>query len=149
MTMKPDTIPRARGRLEELVREVCDQIEAGRITDEKGRPWTPHRLAKLIDERYPGSGSSPSTGAISDTLKRWSDIGFATIPESPRSFGGFTAEAMSEGLAALKKRYRDANRVAKHKDEAGENPAPVAEEPPIETINQGAPENHGAEELDW
>lgn len=121
MVVKAGTIPRARGRLEDLVIEVGNLISAGSLEEPEGRPWTPHRLAKEVTTRYPGSGAPPSTGAISDTLRRWREIGFAEIGADPLSFIDFTAEGRTVGLAALKAKAR-ANKVAKHKKEAGENP---------------------------
>lgn len=123
----PETVPRARGRLEELVREVCDSIADGSIDDPDNKPWTPHRLAAIITDRYPGSGSPPSTGAISDTLHRWQEVGFAVINDSPLAFEDFTDAGRDEGLTALKAQHRAARSARKAADAAA-----AAEAAPID-----------------
>jgi hypothetical protein len=104
--MPDETVKRDRGGLENLVLEVCNQIESGGIASEPGKAWTPHRLAVQVAERFPG-GAAPSTGAISDNLKRWRDVGFAEVTEKPLAFVGFTPEAKTVGLAGLKEQYRN------------------------------------------
>lgn len=106
-TLNTPTIRRARGRLEDLVREVCDQIVTGAIELPEELPWTPHRLAAQIKERYPASGVDPSTGAIADNLKRWAGLGFAVVEESPLAFVAYTDEGREKGLAVLKQEARE------------------------------------------
>lgn len=99
------TVARASGRLEDLVREVCDAIVLGAIEPPEGKGehhWTPSRIAKVITERYPGSGAKPSAGAITDTFKRWSTLGFAVISDHPVAFVDYTVEGRAHGLTALK-----------------------------------------------
>jgi hypothetical protein len=148
--MTSSTVPRARGRLEELVREVCDGIADGSIVEPEGRPWTPHRLAKLVVDRFPGSGAPPSTGAISDTLRRWKEVGFANIDEGPVSFVSFTEGARTEGLTALKAAHRKSNKIAKHVSEAGEDAFELTEEPVVDmpVITEGHGPNQAHAE-DW
>ncbi len=127
---KPPTVRRARGRLEDHVRDVCDQIVTGAVTLPEGAAnWTPHRLAAAIKERFPGSGVEPSTGAIADTLKRWRDLGFAEVEEGPLSFIDYTDEGRQQGLTELKEQARQRRladrRAAKDAARAAE-PEPAA-----------------------
>lgn len=152
---KPETIPRARGRLEELVREVCDSIADGTIENPDDKPWTPHRLAAIITERYPGSGSPPSTGAISDTLHRWEEVGFAVVNDSPLAFEDFTDAGRDEGLTALKAQHRAARAARKAADAAAlaeSEAAAAAAAPPIDldvqSSSSGSNVEFSAEELD-
>ncbi len=107
-TPKAPTIRRARGRLEELVREVCDDITAGGLTLPQGAAhWTPHRLATAVKDKFPASGVEPSTGAISDTLKRWRNYGFAVVEDDPLAFVEYTEDGRTKGLSALKEEDRN------------------------------------------
>lgn len=118
------TVRRPRGGLEDLVRETCDLIVAGAIEGEG--PWTTHRLGKVIADRYPGSGVHPSTGAIGDTLKRWSQIGFANITDtSPLAFLSFTDDAADVGLSELKTRHRKRQYAERKAARAAAAPAPA------------------------
>jgi hypothetical protein len=113
-----DTVRRERGGLEELVLAICNRIENASegdgIPTDPTKPWTPHRLAAEVAKAFPGAGAAPSTGAISDTLRRWREYGFAVVSEGPLSFDGFTPEAKTVGLAGLKEQYR-ANRPPRPK----------------------------------
>ena len=118
MTSSTPVIKRARGGLEKFVLDICDLIVEDKIEPlPEGQLWTPHRLAKVISERYPGSGVPPSTGAIADTLKRWRDLGFANIQEDPLAFLDYTQRGIDDGLPALKEESRqrrlEARRQAK------------------------------------
>lgn len=103
-----DTIRRERGGLEQLVLEVCKRIDNGGIATDPEKAWTPHRLAAEVLAAFPGAGANPSTGAISDTLKRWEGYGFAEVAHSPLAFIGFTDAAREKGLQALKDETRAA-----------------------------------------
>lgn len=96
---------RASGRLEDLVREVCDSIVLG-ADDTVDIRWTPHRVAKLIEERYPESGAKPSAGAITAAFLRWREVGFAEIGDKPVEFLGYTVAGRAKGLSALKAERR-------------------------------------------
>ena len=101
------SVRRARGRLEDLVRVICDQVSMGTLKLAEGEYLTPHRLAVEIAARYPGSGSRPSTGGLADTLKRWRDVGFAEVRDNPLAFVDFTPEAFTKGLAQLKAEHKE------------------------------------------
>lgn len=143
------TIRRPRGGLEELVRDVCDQITAGGINGEG--PWTTQRIANIIHEMFPGSGANPSTGAIGDNLKRWQEIGFAELSaEPPLAFVAYTDEALTVGLTELKARHRKAIYAKRREEKAAakaqakaqaEANAPVVEAP----APTGEPGAHGVE----
>lgn len=136
--MTTPAVRRARGHLEELVREVCDIIDNGTLAATEGQPWTPHRLAAAVSDRYPGSGAKPSTGAIADTLKRWKDLGFADVSTEPLAFLGYTPDARDKGLASLKvesRQRRAAERAAKKADTSA---APADPDDPAPVVDRGA-----------
>lgn len=142
------TVRRQRGRLEDLLREVCDAIVAGNVTLAEGQLWTPHRLAVQIGLRYPGSGVKPSPGAIADNLKRWSAIGFAVTQDKPLAFIAFTPEAASQGLDALKKAHR-ANKSAERKaSKATAAPAPTPDPEPTAPLTVVTTEGLAPESFD-
>lgn len=120
---------RSNGSLETLVKAVTDAYVQGQINTE-GKPLTPYRIARLIDERFPNDIKT-STGAVTECLKRWRAYGFATFAEgedTPMAFGGYTDEARANGLKALKARYREANKATKAEAKAAakaEAEAPV------------------------
>lgn len=121
------TVRRARGMLEDLVREVCDLIAEGKLVlDDEDARWTPHRLAREIGQRYPGSGVAPSTGAIADNLKRWRDLGFAEVTEDPLAFVDYTDAARSEGLTALKEQARQRRSAARAEERRARKDAETA-----------------------
>lgn len=120
---------RSRGLLETDVKQVTDAY----VTDpasvvKDGLPLTPHRIAKTVLENT-GSDKPPSTGAVSNVLKSWKEIGFAEISEGPTSFVDYTAEGRAVGRVALKERARDAKKAAKA---AAAGPVEQTEPKPLE-----------------
>lgn len=102
---------RPRGAMEELMRQVCDQIVTGVNSLHDGEFWTVARIANFIHEAYPGSGVKPSVGAVAENLRRWQEIGFAVINEKPLAFLDFTEEGKSLGLTVLKERAAEKRRA--------------------------------------
>lgn len=96
---------RARGYLESDVKRVTDRFAEGVLTVEDGKLLTPHRIAKAIKE-LDSLEAAPSAGAVTATLKRWKEIGFADVNDAPLAFTGYTALGLSEGLTALKEKSR-------------------------------------------
>ena len=103
----PPKVVRASGRLEDLVREICDSIVLGGIDADPDVMWTPHRIANLIKERYPDSGGKPSPGAITEVLQRWEEARFAEVSRGPLRFEGYTLDGRTKGLTALKAERRE------------------------------------------
>lgn len=108
-----EKVRRGNGILEKLIKSVTDAYAQGLITVEDGAPLTPYRIARIIDER---TGTKTSTGAVTECLKRWRDIGFAELAsgdDTPMAFAGYTDAAREHGLSALKARSRAAKKEAK------------------------------------
>lgn len=119
---------RGNGALETQIKAVTDAYTQSKI-DIGDVPLTPYRIAKLVDERFPGD-TKTSTGAVTECLKRWRDYGFAVLAsgdDTPMAFDHYTDDARAYGLKALKERYRAANKAAKAEAKAASKAASVAE----------------------
>lgn len=138
------TVRRPRGRLEMLMLDVCTDISNETATHPReGGTWTPHFIAGLIAAKFPGSGAAPSTGAISDNLERWRDLGFANVDDRPIAFLGFTDEGKSKGLASMKEAARAARAEAKRAAAAAEKAAQAEAQAAIEAAEAPAdPSDH-------
>lgn len=101
-----------RGVLELEVKQVTDTYDP-----DHPEPLTPHRIVKAIKANREGQGifdrRDPSTGAVTDILKRWREIGFANLAEKPQRFVGYTDEGMAHGLAALRHAGAEARKARK------------------------------------
>lgn len=104
---------RARGQLEEDVREVCDDY-AHDVYD-----WeycTPKNVAERIAKKY--AIEPPSTGAINAVWDRWEKLGFAKQDKKPSRFVSFEVDGSSATLEMLKSRVkrekRTTQREARH-----------------------------------
>lgn len=128
-----DKVRRGRGLLEVDVKSVTDAFVQGQVTLGEGDLLTPHRIGRQIKERD-SLDKAPSTGAIVNVLKKWSDIGFAVVNDKPLAFTDYTDAARSQGLSALKEQHAAANprpkRASKNAEASIENntPAPSAPE---------------------
>jgi hypothetical protein len=58
-------------------------------------------IATLINEKMP-----PSTGAITNILRRWERVGFAHIGEGPLQFLRYTKAGVEHGFDALEENYK-------------------------------------------
>jgi hypothetical protein len=85
---------RKAGQLEREVKEVCDKYTIGLMVEVTELTVT--EIARAINVDNP-----PSTGAITNVLKRWSEVGFAVHQTGPHRFGGYTPEGIEQGIAAL------------------------------------------------
>jgi hypothetical protein len=85
---------RKAGQLEREVKEVCDKFTIGLMVDVIELTVT--EIARAINVDNP-----PSTGAITNVLKRWAEVGFAVHQTEPHRFGGYTAEGIEQGIAGL------------------------------------------------
>lgn len=110
----PDRRP--RGWLEFDLKQVTDLFVTGQITT-SGEWMTPHRLAKLIQET--GSlAEPPSTGACANVLRRWGEMGFATINDHPLAFVDYTEEGKQYGLEEMKERWNSSKRKRQQQQKA-------------------------------
>lgn len=128
---KPPVIRRGNGALETQIRAITDAFVQGLI-DVDGKPLTPYRIAKLVDEKFPKT-TKTSTGAVTECLKRWRDVGFADLAagdDTPMAFVGYTDDARAMGLNALKERNRASNKAKRQAAKAAAAPAAEAEPKP-------------------
>lgn len=90
----------ARGELESQVKWVCDMwiVEAP--------PWgcTPKYISAEIAKKH--GIKEPSVGAIDAVLKRWVEIGFATVEKKPTRFIGYTEDGIKLTLEGCKLRAK-------------------------------------------
>lgn len=107
---------RERGGLEALVIDVCNDYCTGKIKVDDAA-LTPHRIAAEI-ARKNSLDKPPSTGAVSATLDRWADIGFAEIAPKPKAFVDYTDAGRTDGLDSLKAAFSAAKREAKAKEKS-------------------------------
>lgn len=91
---------RPRGWLADAVLAVVRDFASGKLVLPEGQGLTPHRVAKLVQERD-GSEDPPSTGAVSAVFKRWEDYGFAKFTQKPFGFKALTPKGEELGLEGL------------------------------------------------
>ena len=103
---------RSRGLLEADVKTITDKFDAGKITLEPGQLLTPHRIGKLLVEQD-GLDKAPSTGAISNIITKWGEIGFANVNAAPLAFKGYSARGRKEGLESLKEKAAEKAKKAR------------------------------------
>lgn len=91
---------RPPGQLELEVKLICDAMILGvaATTDRELKPVT---ISRLIDANNP-----PSTGAVTNILRGWARIGFATIKEEPVRFVGYTNAGIELGIEPLREREK-------------------------------------------
>jgi hypothetical protein len=102
---KAGTPARERGSLELDVKSVTDAFAAGKIELPEGKTLTPHRISQLIASR--DDVEAPSTGAVSNVIKRWNEIGFALTDEKPLAFRRYSAKGEKDGLETLKAKAKE------------------------------------------
>lgn len=85
---------RRSGQLEYEVKAVCDLWTIGLMPDVP--ILTCSEIARAINPAKP-----PSTGAITNVLARWDEIGFAVHERQPHRFGGYTPEGIQRGVTAM------------------------------------------------
>ena len=95
---EPGEYPRPAGALEWQVKLACDQWVLGAYPNV--RELKPLNIARII-----GDTRAPSTGAITNILVGWHEIGFAIIQlDAPRCFKGYTEAGISLGIEKLRER---------------------------------------------
>lgn len=110
---------RERGALELDVKDVTDAFDDGEIELEEGQTLTPHRIARLIADRD-GLDKPPSTGAITNIIKKWDEIGYALTHDKPLAYKRISARGKKEGLDTLKDKAKEKAKAerAKAKDDS-------------------------------
>jgi hypothetical protein len=101
---------RARGQLENDVKQVCDRFDTG--TGPISLP-----LSFIATQIHPDA--PPSVGAIREVLLRWVKYGFATMGVEPLAFTGYTDEGREKGVDVLKYKYDQNKRMTKAKADRG------------------------------
>lgn len=127
---KAPIVRRGNGALETQIRAITDAFVQGLI-DVGDKPLTPYRIAKLVDEKFP-KATKTSTGAVTECLKRWRDVGFAELAagdDTPMAFVGYTDDARNVGLKGLKAQHRATNKAQRQAEKAAAAPANPVPEP--------------------
>lgn len=96
---------RPRGWLVTDVKRICDEYVKGNVKVTDGKPLSPYRIAKLIQETEMLS-EAPSSGAVAAVLKRWEAMGFAVMTKNPFGFKDYTEEGQRLGLEEMSRRAR-------------------------------------------
>lgn len=105
-----ETVRRGRGDLESDVAMILTKLSSGSLALEDAA--TPHRIAKLVVEDL-GAPKAPSTGAVTNVLRRFADWGFITVTdEKPFAFVSITPDGESRGVAALRSEAKEAKKAA-------------------------------------
>lgn len=102
---------RGRGELENLVVEVTDAFEAGKVELPEGKTLTPQRIANIIGEKP--NEDKPSGGAVAAILKRWEESGYALVHPKPYAFKAVSARGKKQGLDDLKAKLREKKKAEK------------------------------------
>lgn len=89
----------AKGELEMWVKEITDIWVV-----ERDNACTPGYISNEIG-RMKGF-KPPSTGAITNVIRRWTEIGFGTHEDKPLRFTGYTEAGIKFGLEAMKRRAK-------------------------------------------
>lgn len=129
--------------LEGDLRKVLDDYVSGVFKLPEGSLATPHTLAAEIAKRR-GDGKAVSSGAVSDALRRWVEVGFATLSSKPTAFVDYTDAARSQGLHALKAAHRLSRSAARKAVAEPATAVPLATGstlpvPPTPPVQQEAP----------
>lgn len=123
---------RTKGDLGTEVKTVTDEFVAGtwKPTNKEGADelLTPHRIATRLKDRD-GLDKAPSTGAVTNVIKAWGDIGFSINNEKPLAFTEYVGDGSE--LAALLADAKKAKRDAKAAKKAAEAPAPAGDADPV------------------
>lgn len=105
----PEPPPRrARGGLESDIARVLQEILIGEQPAPNG-PLTPYRISRLVQARDE-LAVRPSTGGVTDVVKRWHKIGAIEVRKDPYAFHGFTEAYYEVGLEELHRSYKLAHK---------------------------------------
>lgn len=96
---------RRSGQLEYEVKKICDKWALGLMPHVL--TLTCSEIAKAINPSKP-----PSTGAITNVLLRWHEIGFAFHRSGPHRFEGYTPEGIKYGPMVLQDKFMRGRRTA-------------------------------------
>lgn len=95
---------RRRGGLEADIESAIHAMLAGEWPMPDA-PLTPYRLSCAVRDRAELS-HRPSTGGVTDVLKRWVKIGAVTTRSGPFAFDAFTPAYAEHGLIGLHERAK-------------------------------------------
>lgn len=102
----PGDYPRPAGALEFEVKLACDQWLLGGYSS---TTLTPIHISRIIGR----TSKTPSTGAITNILVAWAELGFAVVElTSPRHFKGYTEAGVQLGIEKLRERKAAQNGAA-------------------------------------
>lgn len=104
---EPTKRGRAAGQLEDEIRGICNRFLQREWPEQE--VCTPKFIAQQIFLETDAE-ALPSVGAIGAAFDRWEKIGFAIIKKGPVRFVSFTVAGMTEGLEALKLKYKPQGR---------------------------------------
>ena len=105
---------RERGALESDVRAVVEDFEAGKVEVPEGKTLTPHVIAKEIAGRN-GADKPPSTGAVTNIVKKFDDAGFVLTHPKPYAVKGLSARGRKEGYDTLIEKYAEKRKADRKK----------------------------------
>lgn len=105
---------RSRGQLHDDVKRITDVFvtDAASLGLKDGEALTPHRIVKALIQTD-SLDTPPSTGAVSNVLKNWREIGFAEIAEGPTAFVDYTEGGRDQGMNAMREAAKKGRRDAK------------------------------------
>lgn len=75
-----------RGYLESDVDRVCRAYDSNQITLPEGKYMTPYQIGSELIAETDGGRKRPSTGAISNILKKWEQAGYCELRTNPNAF---------------------------------------------------------------
>lgn len=114
-----------KGHLQKDVKKITDKFTEGTLVIPDGKPLTPHRIAKLVQDMNKAS-EPPSTGAVTAVLKRWEESGFATMNPKPFSFKKYTPKGIKLGISGIMEERSAARKKATAERRAAAAPAKKA-----------------------
>lgn len=138
---------RTRGELEQDIKRIADAYVTGELELGEGETLTPYRIAKAI-QKAQSLDAHPSPGAVTATLKRWNDLGFAVLKDKPLAFEDYTEEGREVGLTEMKAKAAAARKAATSSEDG--EAVPVTEErdePVVPVADEPAPSSDEDEPL--
>jgi len=109
---EPTKDRRSRGLLEADVKHVTDAFSEGKLQLGDGELLTPHRIVTKMVEME-SLDTKPSAGAVTNIIRKWIEIGFASAHPKPLAFKAYTAAGKKEGLDSLKAKAKAKAKKAK------------------------------------
>lgn len=135
---EPGAPRRTKGSLGLDVKTVTDEYVAGgwepKDSDGNALALTPHRIAQRLKERD-SLEKAPSTGAITNVLKAWHELHFASLAsEHPLTFGGYVGLGSVEELTSAQAQAKALKKAAKAAASPTVAQAPSADVDPEDAV---------------